>query len=172
MDDLNYTTMPSPLGEVLIAADARGLRRIVFQEGTRRVEPPAHWRRSDDDEVLKRAVRQLREYFDGKRRSFELPLAPEGTPFQQEVWRALCEVPWGETRSYGDLAMAIGRPTATRAVGAANGRNPLPIVIPCHRVIGASGRLTGYAGGIHLKEGLLQLEGVEGEAPAGAPRFL
>ena len=108
--------------------------------------------------LLLEACRQLREYFAGQRRSFQLPLAPQGTPFQQQVWQALAEIPYGETRTYGEIAEAIGRKGASRAVGAANHRNPLPIFIPCHRVIGANGSLTGYAGGLETKRFLLALE--------------
>jgi methylated-DNA-[protein]-cysteine S-methyltransferase len=114
------------------------------------------WRRDDDD--FNDVVTQLAEYFDGRRRQFDLPLAPEGTPFQQSVWRALLDIPYGETISYGELATRIGRRSASRAVGLANGSNPLPIVIPCHRVIGASGKLTGYGGGLAIKDQLLALE--------------
>ncbi len=156
MDALWYATLDSPLGPVLVAGDAAGLRHISFLAGTRALEPPAGWAR--DEAPLAEALRQLRAYFAGVRRAFDLPLAPRGTAFQQRVWRALCEIPYGETISYGELARRIGRPSASRAVGAANGRNPLPIVVPCHRVIGSTGRLTGYAGGLHLKEGLLALE--------------
>jgi methylated-DNA-[protein]-cysteine S-methyltransferase len=99
-----------------------------------------------------------REYFDGRRRQFDLPLAPEGTPFQQRVWRALLDIPYGQTTSYGEIAIRLGQRSASRAVGLANGSNPLPIVIPCHRVIGASGKLTGYGGGLAIKEHLLALE--------------
>ena len=106
----------------------------------------------------KKTVSQLRSYFAGEREEFDLPLAPEGTPFQQEVWRRLCEIPYGETISYGELARRIGNPQASRAVGLANGSNPIPIVIPCHRVIGSNGKLTGYGGGLPIKEKLLALE--------------
>ena len=156
MDALRYATLDSPLGPVLVAGDAAGLRHISFLAGTRALQPPAGWVR--DEAPLAEALRQLRAYFAGAQRDFDLPLAPQGTAFQQCVWRALREIPYGETTSYGELARRIGRPSASRAVGAANGRNPLPIVVPCHRVIGATGRLTGYAGGLHLKEGLLALE--------------
>jgi len=103
---------------------------------------------------------QLNEYFHGGRKSFDLPLAPEGTPFQQAVWKELLRIPFGQTRSYGDVAKRLGRPTLTRAVGAANGANPIPIIIPCHRVIGADGSLTGYGGGLEIKSKLLAHEGV------------
>jgi methylated-DNA-[protein]-cysteine S-methyltransferase len=111
------------------------------------------------DPVLAEACRQLSEYFDGKRTAFDLPLRPPGTPFQQAVWEALRAIPAGETRSYADIARAVGRPSAVRAVGAANGANPIAIVVPCHRVIGSSGALTGYAGGLPLKKWLLAFEG-------------
>jgi methylated-DNA-[protein]-cysteine S-methyltransferase len=115
--------------------------------------------REGESELLERARRQLAEYFAGKRRTFDLPLAPHGTEFQCAVWRALADIPYGETISYAQLATRVGKPTATRAVGAANGRNPLPIVLPCHRVIGADGSLTGFGGGLPTKQFLLRLEG-------------
>ena len=108
--------------------------------------------------VLRQAAEQLEAYLGGKRMGFSLPLAPQGTPFQKEVWQALAQIPYGETRTYGEIAAQLGRPKACRAVGAANHVNPLPIFIPCHRVVGASGRLTGYAGGLQMKEQLLRLE--------------
>ncbi len=108
--------------------------------------------------VLERAAQQLAEYFAGKRREFDLPLAPKGTGFQERAWRALLAIPYGETRTYGEQARAIGRPAASRAVGAANGKNPIAIIIPCHRVIGANGTLTGYGGGLPLKRWLLEHE--------------
>lgn len=108
--------------------------------------------------VLHRAAAQLGEYFAGRRRTFDLPLAAEGTPFQQAVWRALEKIPYGEIRTYGEIARAVGNPAACRAVGMANHRNPLPVVIPCHRVVGADGRLTGYGGGLEIKRLLLELE--------------
>ena len=108
--------------------------------------------------ILKETIRQLRAYFSGKLEQFDLPLAPEGTPFQLEVWRRLCEIPYGETISYGELARRIGNPNASRAVGLANGSNPIAIIIPCHRVIGSNGKLTGYGGGLPIKEKLLALE--------------
>jgi methylated-DNA-[protein]-cysteine S-methyltransferase len=109
-------------------------------------------------ERLGEAVRQLRAYFAGELQAFDLPLAPQGTPFQLAVWKHLCEIPYGETISYGELARRIGNPNASRAVGLANGSNPIPIVIPCHRVIGSNGKLTGYGGGLPIKEKLLGLE--------------
>jgi len=114
------------------------------------------WRR--DDRAFDDVVSQLEEYFEGRRREFQLALAPEGTPFQLRVWKALLDIPYGETISYGELAERIGQPSASRAVGLANGSNPIPIVIPCHRVIGSNGKLTGYGGGLAIKERLLALE--------------
>ena len=154
---MNYTTFASPIGTLLLAADSAGLRYIGFPEGKGRVEPCADWT-AGDDVVLARAAAQLHEYFAGARRSFDLPLAPHGTPFQLQVLDALRFIPYGATCSYADIARQIGRPAAVRAVGAANGRNPLPIVIPCHRVIGASGKLVGFGGGLDTKRRLLDLE--------------
>lgn len=152
-----YTVTDSPLGPILIAAAADALTHISFLDGTGPVEPAPDWQR-DDTPVLRRAAGQLAAYFAGARTRFELPLRPAGTAFQQHVWRALTGIPYGATVSYGELARRIGRPSASRAVGAANGRNPLPIVVPCHRVVGHDGRLTGYAGGLPIKERLLALE--------------
>ena len=112
----------------------------------------------DNDAVTDACIAQLKEYFAGNRREFSLPLAAEGTPFQKQVWAQLMRIPYGETRSYKEIAQALGRPTATRAVGGANNRNPICIIVPCHRVIGADGSLTGYAGGVAIKEFLLRLE--------------
>ncbi len=120
------------------------------------------------DPVLEACARQLRDYFAGTRDHFQLPLEPRGTDFQRAVWAALSAIPHGELRSYRDIAMAIDRPTAVRAVGAANGRNPLPVVVPCHRVIGSDGSLTGFAGGLGIKRQLLELEGSLGELPFGS----
>ena len=125
-----------------------------YQFGSVRLQ--ADWDRRDN--AFEDVVSQLEEYFEGKRRDFELQLAPAGTPFQQRVWRALRDIPYGETISYGSLAARIGQPSASRAVGLANGSNPLPIVIPCHRVIGSNGKLTGYGGGLPIKRQLLSLE--------------
>jgi methylated-DNA-[protein]-cysteine S-methyltransferase len=124
--------------------------------GKRTERPDPAWR--EDRRFLEETIRQLRAYFSGALESFSLPLAPEGTPFQLEVWRRLCDIPYGETISYGELARRIGHPKASRAVGLANGTNPIPIVIPCHRVIGSNGKLTGYGGGLPIKEKLLALE--------------
>ncbi|MFZ0549011.1 MAG: methylated-DNA--[protein]-cysteine S-methyltransferase [Candidatus Promineifilaceae bacterium] len=151
-----YTLYPSPLGDILLARSEAGLTHIVFQEGTHPLTPESDW--LYDSAAFEDATAQLKAYFAGDLQAFDLPLAPEGTAFQQTVWEALKSIPYGETISYGELAQEIGRPNAPRAVGAANGRNPLPIVIPCHRVIGQDGSLTGYGGGLHIKKALLSLE--------------
>ena len=156
-ETLWFDTMDSPVGRLRLLAGPDGLRRICF--------PRERHPRPDDDEGehaparLAFARRQLDEYFAGKRRSFDLPLAPRGTAFQLRVWEALRAIPWGATWSYADLARHLGQPRAVRAVGGANGRNPLPIVVPCHRVIGADGSLTGFGGGLETKSRLLALEG-------------
>jgi methylated-DNA-[protein]-cysteine S-methyltransferase len=155
-DDVVYTYMKSPAGTILLARTEAGITHIQFEEGKYPVRPRDSWRR--EEKPLLEAVDQLRAYFDGRRFRFDLPLAPAGTPFQQRVWDALRRIPCGETRSYGEIAKAIDFPTGSRAVGAANGRNPIAIVIPCHRVIGANGALTGYAGGLRIKKALLDHE--------------
>jgi methylated-DNA-[protein]-cysteine S-methyltransferase len=163
---MRYTYLDSPVGRLLLAGDEAGLRLIRFPSERSEAEPGPGWRR--DDAGLTETVRQLRAYFAGTLKDFDLPLAPQGTAFQRSVWRALRRIPYGETASYGEVARAIGRPTASRAVGAANGANPLPIVIPCHRVIGSTGKLTGFGGGLDTKAALLALErrGRGGEAQA------
>jgi methylated-DNA-[protein]-cysteine S-methyltransferase len=152
---VDYRYLDTPVGRLLLAREERDLRLINFQR-RRLPRPDPRWHESPDafDDV----VSQLTEYFAGQRQRFELPLALEGTPFQQRVWRELQDIPYGVTISYGQLAARIGQPTASRAVGLANGSNPLAIVIPCHRVIGANGTLTGYGGGLPIKERLLALE--------------
>lgn len=157
---MNYSVMDSPLGPVLVAGDENGLRRIVFldSEETVRLEP--EW--IADDGPLRPALDQLTRYFDGGLKTFDLPLSPIGTAFQRRVWELLRDIPYGATESYGQLARRLGRPTAARAVGAANASNPLPIVIPCHRVVGGDGALTGYRGGLRFKKALLELEGKSG----------
>ena len=153
---MSYSQIESPVGPLLLVADEAGLRQILFVNGQHQARPDASWK--EDAGPLKETVGQLRSYFAGEREDFDLPLAPEGTSFQQDVWRRLCEIPYGETISYGELARRIGNPQASRAVGLANGSNPIPIVIPCHRVIGSNGKLTGYGGGLPIKEKLLALE--------------
>ena len=153
-----YCLLDSPIGPLTLAADDSGLRVVEFPENRYLAKRDASWVAADHP-TLALAREQLGEYFAGQRQVFELPLAPRGTPFQLEVWQALARIPHGQTWSYGRLATHLGRPQAMRAVGAANGRNPLPIVLPCHRVIGASGALTGFGGGLPTKQFLLELEG-------------
>lgn len=153
----SYTYLPTPIGPLLIAGDETCLRLISFPRGSRAARPKPHWR--EDAGPFAEAIRQLTEYFDGARTEFDLPLQFDGTPFQNEVWTALQDIPFGQTISYGELAMRVaGDIAASRAVGAANGANPLPIVIPCHRVIGADGSLTGFGGGLPTKRFLLAHE--------------
>lgn len=154
---MNYTYLDTPIGTLLIAGDAEAVRRIDFPKNGKKSMPADGWTESARGPVGQ-AVRQLKEYFAGKRAEFDLRLAPEGTEFQRTVWRNLQDIPFGETISYGELAKRVGNPKASRAVGAANGQNPIPIVIPCHRVIGANGKLTGFGGGLPTKEALLALE--------------
>lgn len=151
-----YTQIESPVGPLLVVADDAGLRQILFVNGRHQARPDPAWKQ--DSVPLEKTISQLRSYFAGEREDFDLSLAPEGTNFQQQVWRRLCDIPYGETISYGELARRMGNPQASRAVGLANGSNPIPIVIPCHRVIGSNGKLTGYGGGLPIKEKLLALE--------------
>jgi methylated-DNA-[protein]-cysteine S-methyltransferase len=160
---MDYCTIPSPVGELLLCGDRHALRQVSFQEGRHPLEPDPGWRYSEP--TFRKAIEQLRAYFAGGLREFDLPLAPGGTPFQLEVWQELQKIPYGRTLSYSELAAKIGRPTAVRAVGAANGRNPIPIIIPCHRVVGAEGSLTGFGGGLEAKRTLLSLEGALGLLP-------
>jgi methylated-DNA-[protein]-cysteine S-methyltransferase len=148
--------MASPVGPLLLAADAAGLRQILFANGKHPAQPSPEWR--EDSAPCEEPIRQLRAYFAGELEAFDLPLALQGTPFQLKVWQLLCDIPYGETISYGELARRAGNPKASRAVGLANGSNPIPIIIPCHRVIGSNGKLTGYGGGLPIKEKLLALE--------------
>ena len=147
----------SPVGPLLLAADDTGLRHIEFRDN-RHPANHADWH-GGDNEILHATALQLGEYFAGQRRSFDLPLSLQGTEFQLRVWRELAHIPYGETISYAQLAKRLGNPNGTRAVGAANGRNPLPIVLPCHRVIGADGAMVGFGGGLPIKQALLRLEG-------------
>ena len=166
MSAVHWATIETPIGELLLVEEAGRLREISFQDARPR-RPEADWR--EDAAALAPVIAQLDEYFAGRRRTFELELDPHGTEFQRHVWAELRRIPWGETISYGELARRIGRPSASRAVGAANGRNPIPIVIPCHRVIGANGDLTGFGGGLPIKRKLLALEGA-GESAELFPR--
>jgi methylated-DNA-[protein]-cysteine S-methyltransferase len=148
----------TPLGTVRMAARGGALVGIWFDGQKYDAKDDATWREAPGDPVLREAGRQLDEYFAGKRASFDLALAPGGTSFQQRVWRAIAQVPAGETTSYGEIAKRLGCPKAVRAVGAAIGRNPLIVVVPCHRILGSGGALTGYAGGLDRKRALLKLE--------------
>lgn len=155
---IRYCMHDSPVGLLLLAADDAALVAIEFPSSRHPVRRGADWTEGDNA-VLRRARQQLDEYFAGSRTRFDLPLEPRGTEFQRGVWMALAGIPYGETVSYAQLAARVGKPSAMRAVGAANGRNPLPIVLPCHRVIGADGSLTGFGGGLPTKQFLLELEG-------------
>ncbi|TAJ55693.1 MAG: methylated-DNA--[protein]-cysteine S-methyltransferase [Nevskiaceae bacterium] len=152
-----YTTITSPVGELTLSAVGGRLTGVLFEDN--RYPPDREgWRRDDADTALLMARRQLEEYFAGTRTDFDLPISPKGTEFQQRVWAALLEIPFGETRSYGEQARLIGDYKAVRAVGLANGRNPIPVIVPCHRVIGADGSMTGFGGGIERKKWLLAHE--------------
>lgn len=154
-----YTEMASPLGTLQLTAADGALTGLHFP-GQKHDRPRrTDWQRADSEPVLAQARSQLTEYFTGRRTDFDVPLAPQGTAFQQAVWRALLTVPFGRTSTYGAIAAVVGRPSAVRAVGAAVGANPLGIVVPCHRIIGRDGSLTGYAGGLDRKAKLLALEG-------------
>lgn len=163
-ETLYWHEIDSPVGRLLLAGDGKSLIQVCFQSGPRPLQPAEGW--IDDAAPFRTAITQLGEYFAGERRRFDLALAPRGTEFQRQVWRVLTEIPYGRTISYGELARRIGNPSASRAVGLANGANPLPIVVPCHRVIGADGSLTGFGGGLPIKRKLLALESV-GEEDAG-----
>ncbi len=152
----NYTYMESPVGRLLLAADEEGLLRVAFADGRKGSEPEPGW--NHGARALQPLVDQLNAYFAGELQAFDVPLHMQGTPFQLSVWRALLEIPYGETTSYGEIARRVGTPQGSRAVGLANGSNPIAIVVPCHRVIGSNGKLTGYGGGLNNKETLLALE--------------
>jgi methylated-DNA-[protein]-cysteine S-methyltransferase len=152
----------SPLGPMLLAASGEGLAGAWFRGQQHAPQRTHDWQREPTHPVLREAVAQLAAYFSGQRHAFDLSLDWRlGTPFQQSVWRALLGIPRGETRTYSALGLALGRPTAARAVGAAVGRNPLSVIVPCHRVLGRDGSLTGYAGGLDRKTALLRLEGID-----------
>lgn len=153
-----YRSMASPLGTLRLVASDTGLAAILWENDRPGRVPLNPLVEDHDRPILVEAERQLKEYFAGERQSFDLPLDFHGTDFQKAVWSALLAIPFGETRSYGDIANLLGRPTATRAVGAANGRNPISIIAACHRVIGSNGSLTGFAGGLEAKRHLLDLE--------------
>ena len=151
-----YCYLSTPIGELLLAGEDEALSMIGFPKGSMRRDPEPDW--IYNEKPLAKARQQLEEYFAGARKDFDLPLKLNGTEFQVNVLKALLKIPYGETVSYGEIAKRIGKPRAMRAVGAANGRNPIPIVVPCHRVIGSSGDLTGFGGGLDTKEALLRLE--------------
>ncbi|MEL6868839.1 MAG: methylated-DNA--[protein]-cysteine S-methyltransferase [Pseudomonadota bacterium] len=158
MTQIFYTYLASPVGRFFVAGSDAALVATGFEAGRQVRSPQPDWR--CDASPLTYALEPLRAYFAGERTSFDVPLVYEGTPFQQAVWSALQQIPYGVTTSYGDIARAIGNPQAVRAVGAANGANVIPVIIPCHRVIGSDGSLTGFGGGLSAKQKLLQLEGV------------
>ncbi len=155
-----YHIIESPTGPILLAGDEEGLKHLIFLKGKSKDKDkfkiPDGW--VENKKFFREISRQLEAYFAGELKSFDVKLAPEGTEFQKAVWNALKEIPYGETRTYKDIAESIGNPKAYRAVGLANNRNPIAIIVPCHRVIGADGKLTGYAGGLDVKEFLLKLE--------------
>ena len=153
---ISYTYLDTPVGVLLLAANEDGLREITFSKSGHRVSPKSDWQ--EDPRAFREPIRQLCAYFAGELEAFDIRLALEGTEFQRRVWGELSKIPYGETVSYGELARRIGNPKASRAVGLANGSNPIPIIIPCHRVIGSNGKLTGYGGGLPVKEKLLALE--------------
>lgn len=156
MSAQSYMVTESPVGPLLLAGDERGLHLVHFLNGRRPKSPDPEW--SEDKKPFKEVLRQLRAYFDGKLKDFDLPLVLNGTEFQLRVWRRLQKIPYGETVSYGQIAREFGNPEASRAVGLANGSNPIPIIVPCHRVIGSNGDLTGFGGGLPIKKKLLALE--------------
>ena len=164
VSSLVQTRFQSPLGTLFAAASDKGLAGLWFDDQRHlptELTGAAVWRTDDDHPLLKRTVNQIEDYFAGTRAVFDMPLdLSHGTPFQQSVWQALLLIASGDTASYGQISARIGNPTAVRAVGAAVGRNPISIIVPCHRVMGADGSLTGYAGGLHRKTALLALEGV------------
>ncbi len=163
MEELQFTIHPSPVGKLRIVCDATAVREIRFEGKNTHHALPENC--TNGSPLCDMTIAQLEEYFAGERKTFDLPLMPAGTPFQQQVWRALRDIPYGETIAYGELARLINRPNASRAVGAANGRNPISIVTPCHRVIGSNQALTGYGGGLDAKQQLLTIEGVTIPSP-------
>jgi methylated-DNA-[protein]-cysteine S-methyltransferase len=156
-------SMTTPIGVLRIDGDEEVITQITLPEkGTKAQSPTAPSGKNAAPAAVSAAVKQLREYFAGERTQFDLPLELEGTPFQKDVWLALAEIPYGKTISYSELASMVGRPTAFRAVGQANGANPIPIVLPCHRVLASGGRIGGYGGGLDMKRQLLAIEGITG----------
>nr|BDT29549.1 methylated-DNA--[protein]-cysteine S-methyltransferase [Bacteriovorax sp. HI3] len=159
MEKLHYNTMPSPIGKITLVASEDALVALYVKDEEKPKMVGAV--KNEDNKVIQKTIKQLNEYFAGKRKTFDLPLSPEGTEFQNRAWNALCEIPYGQVWSYGKQAQHLKAPNAQRAVGGANGKNPIPVIIPCHRVIGSSGKLTGFAGGMEMKIFLLKLEGHE-----------
>ena len=160
--ELFFTHMQTPIGSLLLAGEEKCLHYLSFPEGKMSFGPDESWVQRDD--ILGEVRAQLKAYFAGELRKFDLPLKLSGTNFQNKTWQTLATIPFGQTRTYGWLAKAVGSPRASRAVGAANGANPIPIILPCHRVVGANGSLTGFGGGLPVKKYLLELEGVQSEA--------
>ena len=152
----HYCYYASPIGRMLLVGVDGVLEELHFANSTKRLEIPVEWQ--EDKDSFQETLQQLQQYFAGKRRQFDLPITPQGTTFQRLVWQELCKIPYGETASYGTIAQRIGKPKACRAVGMANSRNPIPIIIPCHRIIGKDGSLTGFGGGLPVKKQLLELE--------------
>ena len=160
-----YCYVESPIGRLTLTSDGTALTGLYMGTPSKRPNFGREWAQNGTVTPLPAAVRQLQEYFAGTRRKFELPLRMQGTDFQQRVWRELTAIPYGETWSYGQLAKRLGNPNASRAVGLANGRNPIAVIVPCHRVIGADGSLTGFGGGLPRKQWLLTHEGLPGTRP-------
>jgi len=155
-EKMYYCIIESPISLILLAGNEKGLKHLIFLKGEKEFKIPEEW--IENKESFNEVIKQLKAYFSRELKSFDLKLAPEGTEFQKSVWKALCKIPYGETRSYKDIAISIGNSKACRAVGLANNRNPIAIIVPCHRVIGSNGKLTGYASGLDVKEFLLKLE--------------
>lgn len=163
---MNYQYLESPIGQLRLVSDGTHITAIEFAG----MHASGDTDRETSDSALAACSQQLKEYFAGQRKIFDLPLAPGGTSFQNSVWGVLRRIPYGELRSYRDIATAIDNVKAVRAVGAANGKNPIPIVVPCHRVIGSDGSLTGFAGGLDAKEALLRMEGALDSEPTNSPQ--
>ncbi|GJL63114.1 MAG: methylated-DNA--protein-cysteine methyltransferase [Nitrospirales bacterium] len=157
-----YELLRSPVGELLLVGNEQGLKMLIFQDGKHPQAIDSQWKKNR--QPFQDIIAQLKAYFEGDLTKFSMKLSPDGTDFQQKVWKALRRIPYGKTVSYGEIAKQIGNPHAARAVGAANGQNPISIIVPCHRVIGANGRLVGYGGGLPIKQSLLALEQHHGRA--------
>lgn len=157
-DNLVYDKIDSPVGELMILASTEGLQCILWDVERRDKEAIKRFKNSSNNKIIIKVKKQLSEYFSGKRKTFDLPLIMEGTEFQKQAWQQLCKIPYGQTISYGEQAKRVGDKNKARAVGMANGKNPIPIIVPCHRVIGSNGTLTGFAGGVDRKAILLDLE--------------